>query len=303
MDYFLLTYLNRSGSTYLSNLLSKYNEILVCLEAEILVKDILEKKEFIRIDENFLDKLKNDIKFKHWHLDLKILDFEDCENNIDIFLKILDAYRMQNKPHASVILFKALELLGIYDQLQQMDIENSQIHFIALIRDPRAIFHSQKTTYSELKSSNFSSNPLIIAYQWNKYVKTCKKYLSNDDFHLLHYEQIILHSRAFLKDLFEKVGLSINHKIQSGRGDLSKRIPIDQKSLHKKIDDEPDAERISTWMNHLSPSEVTLIETVNAYEMNELGYKLVIPTPNIYWFLFLKLYYKLLIFFGLSKYF
>ena len=190
MNIILITYLSRSGSTLLSSLLSRYKKILVFPEAEILVTHILKSKKKITPSQKLFRYLESDKKFREWDIDLSEIDFLDTSNNIEVFLKILEQYRRKTKPDATIIVFKAFELINCYHLFHNNKSIKIKPHFIALIRDPRAIFASQQESISELTKQPINTNPLITSTNWRKLIDFCKTQLGNSDFSITKYENL-----------------------------------------------------------------------------------------------------------------
>ena len=101
MILILLTYINRSGSTYFTNSLSKYNNVFSCPEAETLIYELLNNPfSRIRNKNNLKNKFalyfKKDKKLKFWGLTIdeimialrmlsreKLVGYDVCEMTPD----------------------------------------------------------------------------------------------------------------------------------------------------------------------------------------------------------------------------
>ena len=194
MKYIFIIYLNRSGSTFLANQLSKLSEILVCPEAEVLV-NILLKNPGTRINEREQETLgsaiENDRKLKHWNLDIDSKKTES-QSKLDLFFNILNQYRSRTKPGSTVIVFKAVDLINCIEIFHEYGLNKGlDIYFISLIRDPRAIFNSQRQTYVEHRKKLMNRNPLATVYQWNYFVTMSIYYSSLTKLIILRYEDLI----------------------------------------------------------------------------------------------------------------
>ena len=112
MNILFITYINRSGSTYLANIFSKYNEVLVCPEADVLIsKFLINPSRPYKFDDHEKTEIKKIIEFdnklKNWNLSFQDLsELENAKFNFEAFCKIIFAYRKKIKPVANSIVFK-----------------------------------------------------------------------------------------------------------------------------------------------------------------------------------------------------
>ena len=106
MKLILLTYENRSGSTFLTKQLSS-NQILCCPESDILT-NLLEGFKV----ENYKRALLDDIKQREWGI--KESEYEDIEkkgsDNLSIFNEVLLSYHKSQNSISNYILFKTTQV-------------------------------------------------------------------------------------------------------------------------------------------------------------------------------------------------
>lgn len=274
MNYIFLTYINRSGSTFLANELSKFDEILVCPEADILANLLLVKpQEDIRKSGNFILKsLKSDIQLRSWGL--TETDFNWPENIItrfDAFKQVLDTFAKKKQKLVKYILYKAERLFQLVPEISLLQEDNGvNIFFVSLIRDIRAIFYSQYTTYLPGSNKTFSNNPVATSLYWNNYIATIKRY--KIPFHLsIRYEDLILEFTSSMKKICDF--LSLNTTIQKNRtGELFHYMPENHKKIHNNIRQTPLKERVTYWNLHLNRKDRLLIEKASGKYLELLGY-------------------------------
>ncbi|KPK84168.1 MAG: hypothetical protein AMS27_10730 [Bacteroides sp. SM23_62_1] len=282
--------------------MSRYKEILVCPEAELLVNKLLLKPDELTLSKHFINSLQTDIKFKNWGLNnISLEDFANCSTNFSVFIRILNIYKQRIKPGANIILFKAVELIGLYDSIIKFSNAGIEFFFISLIRDCRAIFSSQKNT--RINNIPINNNPLVTAHHWKEYVKWSGKQKNENNFLIITYEDLIKAPDFEINKLFNLTGLSNKVTINNPAGDLYDRLPNYQKEIHTSIILPPDISKINTWENELSKYEIILIENIAGNQLRALGYDLLLPEINMFKLLILKIYYKLLIFTGINKYY
>jgi len=91
LNLIFITYVNRSGSTYLANIFSKYDEVLVCPEADILINKFLinpsKSFKFNDLEKNRIKKIVDqDNKLKLWNISFNnLLTLEYSKINFDSF--------------------------------------------------------------------------------------------------------------------------------------------------------------------------------------------------------------------------
>jgi len=275
-----ISYINRSGSTFLANEFSKYESILVCPEAEILVSNfIIHKRSLYREPkkiQSVLSKIINsDPKLKYWNL--KASDFSNSSNynsDFDIFLDILSKYRDLVKPHANTIVFKAAKIAYFLNNIPMEYYEKNGIKIICLIRDGRAAYASQRETIGARSQKPMNKNPVKVAKLWRTWITFLSEHENDPRFLIIKYEE-------FLKDFRDKFNLLISDLeifTESDRyntkGDLFERIPQSQQNMHQNIQDPPIQDNSEKWRQILPPNQIALFEKLAGKELIQSGYTL-----------------------------
>jgi len=296
LDLIFLTYINRSGSTYLAQLLSASDEVLVCPEAEILVHEFLEApdKDFFLSDtsNNRLGYyLAEDWKLKHWGLKLEDLEFlSSVSRNIEAFRKLLSLYRDRIKPGATKIIFKAERLIYLWKKLEKASqLSGNKIKLIAVIRDPRGIYASQKNTIWPDSDRPFSRNLIKTGILWYHYVKKILHLISRRiNITLIRYEDLIKNPEGSLDNIAKRIRIR-KISIQPDKGDFYDRIPVNQKPIHGNIRSQPIREKENEWKDILNNLEIDLIQSVTGKAMKEMGYHLEKRKTSIFRLLKVKI--------------
>lgn len=304
MNLVFISYINRSGSTFLLNLFSKSKDILACPEAEILVNEflILPEKKFT-LNELYIQKLnkyiKHDLKFKNWNLKFQeISGIKNVRKNFDAFVYILNKYREKVKPKAKFIIFKAERIVHLYNSISEEDKIKYNLKLILIIRDCRAIFASQKSTYFIDKQKPMSSNPVYTAILWNIFLSKYKILKKRNDVILIKFEDLISNLHAKFCELLDIISISEFDFSDSVAGDLYDRIPLNQKEIHKNILDAQKLDKINDWNQTLSRKEIKLIELTSCKYLQLFGYEIFDQRFNIiYIFLLFKFLYNYLKFY------
>ena len=276
MKLIFLTYLNRSGSTYLANLLGSSEEVLVLPEADILVSSFLENPAgLIHFNEKKHKKLQgilsNDPKLKHWGVQPdSIIQQGESLTGFDVFTRILDTYRNNHKPKASAMVFKAERIIHLVPGLMNAH-SKVDVRFLALIRDPRGTFLSQRDTVSPVTGLPFCRNPVYAAIRWREFTKLCERYRNSRGLHVLQFEQLIRSRNKVLDGLIHAFELE-PFGPDPGKGDLYERIPEDHRGIHTNVKGDPLLEKTDEWKGKLSGREINYIEKTTGKQMMKWGY-------------------------------
>ncbi len=278
MELIFLTYINRSGSTYLAQILSSSEEILVCPEADILVERFLEdpEKKFISDDKNrkkLFHELITDWKFKHWGISQEELEAIFGEqDNFSAFCSILNLYRGKIKPDATKIVFKAERIIYLWNRIIRAYDSCDLLYLIAIIRDPGGVYASQKNTRWPGSDRPFSQNPVHTSILWNRYIRTIYNLKeAYPDIILIRFEDLLKYPEASIKNTSSGIHLKIN-SLSPGEGDFYSRIPDDQKQIHGNINSPPIREKENEWKQILDRKEIDLIQCVARRFMIKSGY-------------------------------
>ncbi len=265
MTIILLTYVNRSGSTYLANMLSASDSVCVCPEGERLVSLFLESpgKDF-QLDAGWESKLlqifNSDSKLRSWGIrDDVITTLDGARRNIDAFVAVLKYYQLKQKPGASSILFKAERLVDLFASIDQYKGSGIGIKYLSLIRDPRAIYASQKRTLIPGTDVKMSKNPVYTSIFWNHFMRMNKVNIRLLDIHPISYQDMIQKTEETISILASYLELDLQGLVP-GEGDLKGRLPLDHRTIHQSIDKLPDPLKIDQWKEELGQEEVRLIE-------------------------------------------
>ncbi len=279
MKLIFITYINRSGSTFLANLLSKSPEVLVCPEAEVIMDELLVNPNngfhFDLVTKNKWENIiLTDEKLKFW--DLKTEDLKELENvksNFEAFHTILKVYLGKTKPAASTVVYKAERLIDLFQEIFESFGGIYNMYLVAIIRDCRAVFQSQRTTIHPYNNRSMNMNPVETVLLWNKFVKSYFRMNDKKNLYMLKYENLISDPENSISLLQFKLGLP---KIEtwSEQGDLYQRIPENQRSLHKNINTGPMVERITDWEDTIRKSDRFIIDLLGRNLIKRLEYQI-----------------------------
>ncbi|RLD50550.1 MAG: hypothetical protein DRI94_08320 [Bacteroidetes bacterium] len=300
MKLVFLTYINRSGSSFLANNLSKQNEIFVLPEAELLLNEILITKE------NNLEKIKNiilaasisDNKFSNYNLSKK--DIEDCfngtNNKAEIFINIILRYKNINKPNAKIIIFKNRDIYSMYDIIQKQLDSIIDISVLCIIRDPRGVFYSQKTTVNPYTNKIMNNNPIVLSHLWNSFLQNLKKISKNKI--LVRFEDLLIDYNTEFNKILKKLQVSNTEDIGNPFFEL---ISEKEKKIHVNITKKPNLSKSNNWKN-LSNTDIKIIENITKRNMIENNYSLSKDERLGFFENIVAIYYKIRILLSIDNY-
>ncbi|HDR89634.1 MAG TPA: hypothetical protein ENN63_08440 [Bacteroidetes bacterium] len=272
--------MNRSGSTFLTQHLSRSENILVCLEAEVLVSEFLEApgRKFCFTDRiGYLKHLwTTDYKLKEWAKANSNPDWEKLKaasDNLEAFCLLLAAYRDYVKPGATHVLFKAERLIYLFGKIARAAHTGMVFHPLVMIRDVRAIYESQIRTPMLPGNELMTKDPVKTSLDWNRFVRESSKLANRGSVWIIFFESFIRDQQIILHKLEERLGIDGSWE-ENGQGDVYERLCVEMKKIHRSIKGKADFQRIDQWKNLLKQEEIDVIESLSGRWLKQLGYKL-----------------------------
>ena len=268
-----LLYMNRSGSTLLSALLDRYDAINVTPEANIpdnlLIKYSPVSSE--RDLEDYLDKLYKDKKFLGWEIDrerlhTRLLSIDYPYGFERILPEILDCYAEGRTSRTTV--FKRGHYIKYVKELRQLF---PGCKFIYIERDIRGIYESQKRSIDSVTGRPMARNPVERALKYVSTIRQVKKYEKGDDFFVVVFERLVSSTDDVLNEILEF--LDVEPKIRSSASYYDK-IPQNQRHLHRGLLEKTTQNKIDSWKQLLSESEISALQMIAGKQLIERGYSL-----------------------------
>ncbi|MFX0124902.1 MAG: sulfotransferase [Candidatus Hodarchaeota archaeon] len=269
-----LTYINRSGSTFLANLLNEYEDIGVSIEARmpdgILYRSLeINKPQEIK---RALEVLYSDGKFGAWNIDRNYLEGEisslDFPIRYDQLLRtILKLFFKDRK--VKVFIYKN----GFYiNHIEEVKSTFPEAKFIFILRDARAIYNSQKSSLNSETLKPMADNPVPVAKYYKQISSIIERYNSVDWVHVIKYEDLVSNTDYEIKKLL--TFLDSNLRKDLAAKSYFEKIPQKEKHLHKNVKSEALEKRIYAWRDELSKAEVMIIERILGNVLIRYGYEL-----------------------------
>lgn len=305
--FIFISYINRSGSTLLLNMLSKLKGFFVCPESNQFFDLFLQKpNEFFGESLAFRNKfhlaISQDPQIKHLKLD-KIYGIDKIPKggtNLEMFFNLLDDYKNLVMPGAKHIVYKHNNLYQLMDKVPI--IPGHKTMFITLIRDVRGIFASQCKTVNPYSGHRLNNNPLITAYSWNKLINHTIYNANRKNIYTIKFEDLISNNKTCIVELLKKLDIS-NPVTEFNRSFwLENRLPEQEKSLHPNINLSPVLEKPEEWKEELDTIDIRILGKISNNELKHFKYDLSMNHGDTLKTTFRLMYYKARIIFGLDHY-
>lgn len=272
MNICFLLYDSRSGSTFLSNLLHKYNKICVTPESayvsRILDSDIFDDDITVIKIINFLYK---EIHFQE--LPIKKNELIDQLNSLN---------RLDKKSVIDLINGLLSESIGKGEQillikhpainhLELINLFYNSVKFIHIVRDPRGVHNSKKSSIN-LKGKYFSRNPLKTGLKWRFKINRINEFEKlNRNCMTIRYEDLLYRQEEILGDIIQF--LDIIDVSYDEDFSYSKRIGDRQKHLHKNVDISGITNKAYSWRSSLTKREIDILSFICNKEIAYFNYE------------------------------
>ncbi|RPJ78447.1 MAG: hypothetical protein EHM20_03885 [Alphaproteobacteria bacterium] len=257
MKYIFLGYLNRSGSTYLLNQLSKSDKICVCPEADILYDALLKKPNAMcKPDTKNINFIMTDAKMSGWRLDgselKKILSQKTY--NYRIFLDIINLFHDMHYPEADYTAFKHNSIFKLNSCSDPAILK--LIWWIRLIRDPFDTYASQKVTISPNTQRAMCQN----VYEFYSNFRLFQGPILPNNIYNLRYEELINDYNRVLGDLFLFLGIKEDiSDFRKKKGKVVHYMLPTYRGIHRSVDLPPDLTRIKRHEGVLTDYETYVL--------------------------------------------
>jgi hypothetical protein len=262
---------NRSGSTFLVNQLSKLDDFLIVPEGEVLVTKLLFQPTK-RCNKKTIHTILEDHKVKQWKWQVPIANgtLPDLTNG-EMFFYLLNQYKESIKPQAGILVFKAWELIHTLGKMPLHLKNQYDVRYFGLYRDVRSVACSQKLT--QYKNKPLENNIVSATLIWKRFISVCR---ANDQLiTMLKYEEMIMEYNVFFRSFLELFNTAWDPSLANRPGKVRESLPEDQITLHPHIDQQPNPSLIENWKTILSKEEIKIIQNLSHRDLAALGYECV----------------------------
>ncbi len=293
MRIIFVGYINRSGSSLLLSELSKVKGFVCLPESELLAKTLLEKPyQRVYAGSNIvkvLDKaLQNDFKLSLFTYKGSFNElFGQQENeltSIDLFFRFITRSALSENSACTHIVFKNTHLPFIYKRIRKADLERYSVRIINLVRDPRAVYHSQKEAIGSW-GKPMTGSPFETSLEWSRQIRWCENLMNVDGSSVLElcYENLIYETNRTIKNLILEFGG--NYELDESQTAYSKKIASTLKGIHDNINKPITRDSTEIWKRRLTVNEIKCIEWVCRDLLSLKGYTPIYRNPFRWHFL------------------
>lgn len=269
-----LTYLARSGSTYLASKLDGCSGVRVGIEARFV--DGWTTPGFLVENEaqlqQYISSLYVDEKFRKWNIPEDVLQAQ-CTNLSfpvqfsDILSVCLAEYFKDDV--SSVQIHKRGDYYQCVGRILK-ELPNAK--FIFIDRDPRAIYNSQSKSLDSKTNLPMMSDIVHFVLEYNKEQQMLLEASKFGCFYICSYEQLLRNENQEIKKILNFLDVQIQDNVQ-GKSSYFDTIPDAQKHLHEHVKSgTPVLKRINGWQEELCPGDRIFLDIVLSATIKEKGY-------------------------------
>lgn len=271
LQYIFLLYLNRSGSSFVLNELSKSEDICVCPESDALFELLVRSHKVPpKKASAWATRIVNDYKFQTWNIGYSevlniLLNAPDAVTGL---LWLLKVYRDKHRPQAKVIVFKHSDLCYYADKFLKAD---PSIKFLCLYRDPRAVFISQSKAWLAPYKRHMTYSAIWFSLEYLKFVTALARIHPEKKLSLF-YRNIVSFYPSCCITIASYLGLPMWET--HSKGTYTASLPEALKNLHENLEQLPDESRIWQWKNSINPVQLWVIQRICKKAMNRVKIQL-----------------------------
>jgi hypothetical protein len=273
-----LTYLNRSGSTYLASKLAEYDCVSVGIEAKFIDGWITPGFSIADNDEleAYCKHLSENKKFQAWHVQLQ--EFKAALHKYRFPLKFSDllfeALRIYSGPgEYQLYIHKCGEYYRCVEKIRR---EVPDARFIFIDRDPRAILNSQLKSIDSQSGKPMQKNILHFVFGYLDTQRIIQSHCHKPYFMVVRYEDLVVHEEKTMTAVQDF--LAIRGHRENVHRDYFASVPESQRHLHTNVGTgSPRTERISGWQQELPVHVILLLQAVLKRQLVAHGFSMYRP--------------------------
>jgi hypothetical protein len=270
----ILCYVNRSGSTLLSRMISDLCEdVYVFPEVGFAVDLFLARKFNREISGSRLHRLiADDPRTSAMGIPDDVLEAiclrHSSHNPAMLFVDLATA-RLGRRPSGIVIKHEKLAFL-----LESIEAAIPQVRYLHIVRDPRAVANSMlKTPVPEKPGFNMARGSILYpARHWRQYVRIMNHWSTFHDVVEVRYEDLRKdNGRSACAGITAVLGARLR-SLDGGLHVPTYQVATIDHALHTKIHDKFDDRRTSGWRKELSSRQIRLVEKTCHQAMKTFDY-------------------------------
>jgi len=270
---YFIVYDSRSGSTMVSNMLSKWMNTYVIPESQLpidlLLRFSVQQKLTSSDCDAICEMIKEDRKINDWGCTEQLLYIastcvgKDIKSVVRLFYSAF--FDLHNTTSSYVLGIKKESYLLVANQLKSIF---TDAKFLCVVRDPRGVFASKKRSINTGTGRAFEKNPVKAGLIWSRYIK-CIVRLSSlypGDVLFIKYENILNNEEKEFSKIASFLGVDLV------RGKSNFYIHERYSAIHSNVGHAVLSDNNKKWRKELSDCEVYLVQKSCSEEMAVFKY-------------------------------
>ncbi len=282
----LLAYLSRSGSTFLCTLLDAHPDVVVTPEAWFPPSALGPLAgRVVLADEDDLDAylayLWDDYKLRSWGVSMAELRRAVLDSGpppwpaSELLRLVSESYaagrRGADEPVPAWVVFKEGRRALLHPAAARRAWPDC--HILHVVRDPRAVYASQRRSRRSRYPLPFTLSPGEMAREWAADAALAEEMARDPAYLRVRYEDLVTDHRATLQTVLAWLGCRGLPELEGdGAIRYDDKIPREQRHLHERLRSTPDPARLTAWRSRVAPGEEALVVATAGEAMERLGY-------------------------------
>lgn len=269
-----LTYLARSGSTYLASKLDTCAGVRVGIEARFIdgwttagfsIENPVQLQQYI-------SSLYTDEKFRKWKIPEEVLHEKFSSLKFPVQFSTVLSVCLAEYFKDDVPLVQIHKRGDYFKCVEQILKELPAAKFIFIDRDPRAIYNSQSKSLDSKTNLPMMRDIVHFVFEYKKEQQMLSNASSFPCFYRCSYEQLLKNESDELKKILQFLGVK-NQYVALEKGSYFDAIPNAQKHLHEHVKSGvPVLKRIDGWKDELCPADRSFLNIALSALIKEKGY-------------------------------
>lgn len=281
-EILFLAYFSRSGSTFLSSRLDRYEDVGVTVESAFMRTLLLKKGDLIKASspDEVYGMLEREARFSNLGLGRDLFSEHLRPGGSygvgEVARAILGTYFADKKPAARVWIVKEGGSGFLVNAISR---ELPEARFLHVIRDGRAVLNSGLNSIRPYGSGErMARDPLAVARVWSGFVDGVDAFRATHPERCLvcRYEDLMADEDAELRRLRLSLGLPAEVSETNGSG-YYEAMPEKERSIHRLVSGGAVQGRVDAWKDELGRGDRLVFEYRARKTLHHHGYEADVP--------------------------
>ena len=277
-----LAYFSRSGSTFLSSRLDRYEDVGVTVESAFMRTLLLKGRELLgaRDPDGVYEILEGEGRFSNLGLSregfAKHLRPGGSYGAGEVARAILGSYFAEKKPEARVWVVKEGGSGFFVNRIAR---ELPEATFVHVVRDGRAVLNSGlKAVRPYGSGERMARDPLALARVWSRFVDGVDAFRASHPERIMEcrYEDLIADDEPELRRIRARMELPPVAGTRHGSG-YFENMPEKERSIHRLVSGDAVPDRVDAWRGELRRGDRLVFEYRARHTLRRHGYEVAAP--------------------------